>query len=55
MTGSAAPVVGPWRYERLDAVGCWMQLEAPEAVNVLLLDLLGQHRHDRVASHLTGE
>jgi pimeloyl-ACP methyl ester carboxylesterase len=44
MTGSAAHVAGPWRYERLDGVGHWMQLEAPEAVNALLLDFLGQHR-----------
>lgn len=42
MTGSAAHVAGPWRYERLDDVGHWMQLEAPEAVNALLLDFLGQ-------------
>ena len=44
MTGSAAHVAGPWRYERLDGVGHWMQLEAPEVVNALLLDFLGQHR-----------
>ena len=49
MTGSAAYVAGPWRYERLDGVGHWMQLEAPEAVNALLLDFLGQHR-DRGSS-----
>jgi pimeloyl-ACP methyl ester carboxylesterase len=42
MTGSAAHVAGPWRYERLDDVGHWMQLEAPGVVNALLLDLLGQ-------------
>jgi pimeloyl-ACP methyl ester carboxylesterase len=45
MTGSAAHVAGPWRYERLDDVGHWMQLEAPEAVNALLLGFLGQHRN----------
>jgi pimeloyl-ACP methyl ester carboxylesterase len=45
MTGSAAHVAGPWRYERLDDVGHWMQLEAPEAVSALLLDFLGQHRN----------
>jgi len=44
MTGSTAYLAGPWRYERLDGVGHWMQLEAPEAVNALLLDFLGQHR-----------
>jgi hypothetical protein len=41
MTGSAAFVAGPWRYERLDRVGHWMQLEAPNRVNALLLDFLG--------------
>ena len=40
MTGSAAHVAGPWRYERVDGVAHWMQLEAPETVNELLLDFL---------------
>ena len=40
MTDSAANVAGPWRYERLDGPGHWMQLEAPEQVNALLLDFL---------------
>ena len=40
MTGSAAHVTGPWRYERLDGPGHWMQLEAPDAVNRLLVDFL---------------
>jgi pimeloyl-ACP methyl ester carboxylesterase len=53
MTGSAAHVAGPWRYERLDGVGHWMQLEAPEVVNALLLDFLGQHR-DRGPSRRAG-
>ena len=44
MTGSAAHVAGPWRYERLDGVGHWLQLDAPEVVNALLLDFLGLHR-----------
>ena len=30
-------LAGPWRYERLDGVGHWMQLEAPDAVNSLLV------------------
>lgn len=29
-----------WRYERLEGVGHWMQSEAPEQVNELLLDFL---------------
>jgi pimeloyl-ACP methyl ester carboxylesterase len=40
MTDSAASVTGPWRYERLDGPGHWMQLEAPDRVNALLLDFL---------------
>ncbi len=40
MTDSAENVAGPWRYERLDGPGHWMQLEAPEQVNALLLDFL---------------
>jgi pimeloyl-ACP methyl ester carboxylesterase len=40
MTRSAAHVAGPWRYERLDGPGHWMQLEAPDALNGLLIDFL---------------
>jgi pimeloyl-ACP methyl ester carboxylesterase len=40
MTDSAQNVTGPWRYERLDGPGHWMQLEAPDEVNRLLLDFL---------------
>jgi pimeloyl-ACP methyl ester carboxylesterase len=40
MTDSATNVAGPWRYERLDGPGHWMQLEAPDQVNALLLDFL---------------
>ena len=40
MVASAAHVTGPWRYERLEGVGHWMQLEAPEQVNALLVDFL---------------
>lgn len=40
MTGSEAHVAGPWRYERIDGPGHWLQLEAPDAVNELLLDFL---------------
>src|SRR6266851_7942155 len=38
MTDSADNVTGPWRYERLDGPGHWMQLDAPDKVNGLLLD-----------------
>jgi len=40
MTASAANVAGPWRYERVEGAGHWMQLQAPEQVNRLLLDFL---------------
>lgn len=40
MTDSAQNVAGPWRYERLDGPGHWMQLDAPDQVNALLLDFL---------------
>lgn len=40
MTGSEKHVSGPFRYERIDDAGHWMQLEVPEQVNRLLLDFL---------------
>ena len=40
MTDSAENVSGPWRYERLAGPGHWMQLDAPDEVNALLLDFL---------------
>ena len=49
MTGSAAYVAGPWRYERVEGAGHWLQLDAPDAVNALLLDFLGQ-THERAAA-----
>jgi pimeloyl-ACP methyl ester carboxylesterase len=42
MTGSARFVRAPWRYERIDGAGHWMQLDAPDTVNALLLDFLAQ-------------
>ncbi|HEU4423026.1 MAG TPA: alpha/beta fold hydrolase [Pilimelia sp.] len=48
MTGSAAYVAGPWRYERVDGVGHWLPLEAPETVNALLLGFLDEHRGSAV-------
>ncbi len=41
MTGSAKVVAGPWRYERVEGAGHWLQLDAPETVDALLLDFLG--------------
>ena len=40
MTRSEQNVAGTWRYERIDGPGHWLQLEAPDAVNRLLLDFL---------------
>jgi pimeloyl-ACP methyl ester carboxylesterase len=40
MTDSAENMAGPWRYERLDGPGHWMQLEEPDKVSGLLLDFL---------------
>jgi len=40
MTESVSTVTDRWRYERLNGPGHWMQLEAPEQVNQLLLDFL---------------
>jgi pimeloyl-ACP methyl ester carboxylesterase len=41
MTGSARFVTGPWRYERLDGVDHWVPVHAPERLNGLLVDFLG--------------
>ena len=40
MTDSALHVARGWRYERLDGPGHWMQLEAPDELNRLLIDFL---------------
>jgi pimeloyl-ACP methyl ester carboxylesterase len=40
MTGSEQFVDADWRYERIEGPGHWMQLEAPDEVNRLLLDYL---------------
>ncbi|MGI9098090.1 MAG: alpha/beta fold hydrolase [Solirubrobacteraceae bacterium] len=38
MLRSAEHVTGPWRYERIEGATHWMQLDAPEQINALLLD-----------------
>jgi pimeloyl-ACP methyl ester carboxylesterase len=40
MTGSGEHVTGPWRYERIDGASHWMQLDATERVNELLVEFL---------------
>jgi len=45
MTASARYVGGPWRYERLEGPSHWLQLDAPERVNALLIDHLRPKAH----------
>ena len=40
MTGSARYVTGPWRYERIEGVGHWVPVEAPDELGALLVDFL---------------
>lgn len=40
MVASARYVDGPWRYERIDGAGHWLQLTRPERVNEVLLEFL---------------
>ena len=42
LVGSGQYVDGPWRYERIEDVGHWMQLDATEKLNDLLLDFLAK-------------
>ncbi|OKK04622.1 alpha/beta hydrolase [Streptomyces sp. CB03234] len=43
MTGTEKYVDGSWRYERVEGAGHWLQLDAPERVNALLLDFFAEH------------
>ena len=40
MLRSGEHVTGPWRYERIEGASHWLQLDAPEKVNDLLLEFL---------------
>jgi pimeloyl-ACP methyl ester carboxylesterase len=42
MSGSANWVESVWRYERLPGLGHWLQIEAPDRVNRLLVDWFSQ-------------
>jgi pimeloyl-ACP methyl ester carboxylesterase len=35
-------VDAPWRYERIENSSHWIQLDAPERLNNLLIEYLGQ-------------
>jgi pimeloyl-ACP methyl ester carboxylesterase len=41
MARSGETVRGSWRYERFDEAGHWIQLDAPDRLNALLLEFLG--------------
>jgi pimeloyl-ACP methyl ester carboxylesterase len=40
MLGSSEHLTGPWRYERIEGAGHWLQLDAPEQINELLVEFL---------------
>jgi pimeloyl-ACP methyl ester carboxylesterase len=42
MKDSARGVDAPFRYERLERVGHWMPLDAPEKLSALLIDFFGE-------------
>jgi len=42
MLASGRHVTGPWRYQRIEDASHWMQLDAPERVNELLVDFLAE-------------
>jgi pimeloyl-ACP methyl ester carboxylesterase len=44
MLRSADHVTGGWRYERIEGASHWMQLDAPERVNELLVQFLADAR-----------
>jgi pimeloyl-ACP methyl ester carboxylesterase len=41
MLSSAKHVTGDWRYERIEGASHWLQLDAPERTNELLIEFLG--------------
>lgn len=44
MLRSETVVDGPWRYERIDGASHWIPVDAPDRLNELLLDFLGEGR-----------
>jgi pimeloyl-ACP methyl ester carboxylesterase len=47
MVRSRRHVTGPWRYERIEGASHWLQLDAPERVNELLLEFLAPPSAER--------
>ncbi|MFD3660998.1 alpha/beta fold hydrolase [Streptomyces sp. NPDC058659] len=43
MSGTSEFVAGPWRYERVEEAGHWLQLDRPEKVNELLLSFFKEN------------
>ena len=43
MAGSEAFTTDEWRYERIEGVGHWIPLEAPDRLNTLLIEWFGSH------------
>ncbi len=46
MVASGSLVAGPWRYEEVEGASHWLQLDAPDEVNRLLLDWFAQPTAD---------
>lgn len=42
MADSGKHLDGPWRYERIEGAGHWLQLDAPAETNALLVDFLAE-------------
>ena len=42
MTGSAAFLDGPWRYERIEGVDHWVPVHAAERLTAALLSFAGE-------------
>jgi pimeloyl-ACP methyl ester carboxylesterase len=50
MVRSARFLQGPWRYEPIAGASHWLQLDAPETVNALLLDFFREEQAGNTAS-----
>lgn len=50
MVRSGDHVTAPWRYERIEGASHWIQLDAPQRLNELLLEFLGAPAYESSAS-----